>query len=151
MFGSTAPQLVATDDHMKEWRLPKQGSAMLIWFGPVFGKFGCKPCQTSLLHERYPDLRKAGIEALCATFDSHDVNRQRNAKYVWRVPILTVTPEQAAAWQALRKPTDSWVAHMPSTVAYLLDPSGYVVAEWRRPEPKKFIDDVLKTAGLAYV
>lgn len=147
MIGLVAPELVAQDDHGKTWALPLTDAPVLLWFGPVFGKFGCKPCQTSMIHERYPELRAAGIMPFCASYDNAAVNARRNSKHVWRVPILTVTQKQAQQWDALRPATDGWRNYMPSTVAYYIEPNGTITQEWVRPDNKTFINDILKFAN----
>lgn len=140
------PALRAADESGRIWELPQEGERVLLWFNPIFQKFGCKPCQDSLIHERYPDLRKAGIIPLCATYDSAEVNARRNEKHFWSVPILTVDQSQAAGWGALRGDNDAWRDYTPMSVAYFIDEKGFVVRSWVRPAIETFVEEVISFA-----
>ena len=124
--GTPAPLLDAQDEQGNMVMLPALERWTHLWFNPIFGRYGCKECQASLIHELYPDLRMDGCFPYGATYDSPEVNARRNAPHVWRIPLLQISQETAAEWGALRDEADPWFPHAPASVAYLIDPMGVV-------------------------
>lgn len=125
--GTQAPSLEGYDEQGNAVTIPVRGEWTYLWFNPVFGRYGCKECEVSLLHELYPELRMAGLLPFGATFDPPMVNTQRNEPHIWRIPLVQVTKEQAAEWGALREESDAWCEYTPRSVAYILNETGKVI------------------------
>lgn len=148
--GSEAPLLDTVDEQDNPVMLPALERWTHLWFNPVFGHFGCKECQTSLVHDLYPDLRLAGCFPFGATYDSPEINARRTSAHaVWRVPVVQITKDTAAEWGALRETTDAWYEHTPAPVAYLIDPTGVVQHIYRKPDHRVHAKDVLRDVQAA--
>ncbi|MCA1806675.1 MAG: peroxiredoxin family protein, partial [Actinobacteria bacterium] len=129
--GAEVPHLVAEDEVGKVISIPSPNSWVHIWFNPIFGRFGCKTCQTSLMHEKYPDFRVLDCEVVGATFDPQDVRIRRNKGHSWRVPLIQVSREEAREWGALHNESSSWYKVAPLSVAYLIDDRGIILRTYR--------------------
>ena len=142
--GTEAPPLDGQDEQGNVVLLPALERYTYLWFNPVFGRYGCKDCQTSLLHEMYPELRMAGCFPFGATFDPPEVNARRNEVHIWRIPIIQIDRETAAAWGALRADDDPWSPHAPASVAYLIDPMGVIMKSYSNVDHRRNAQDVLQ-------
>lgn len=142
--GDRVPDLVTTDEVGAEVRVPAEDRWTHIWFNPVFGRYGCRECQRSLLHELYPEIRLAGCRPVAVTFDPVEVNQRRNDPHPWRIPIVQVSPEVADAWGALRDTDDPWRPHTPRSVAYLVDQRGHVFASYEQIDHTRHALQVLQ-------
>jgi len=143
-LGTLAPQLDGQDEQGNDVWIPALERWTYLWFDPVFGRYGCKECQASLLHELYPELRMAGCLPFGATFDPPEVNARRNGPHVWRVPIIQIDRETAAAWGVLRADDDPWSPHAPASVAYLIDPMGVIMESYSNVDHRRNAQDVLE-------
>ena len=141
--GDSAPPLSGVDEQGNDVLVPDTGFS-LLWFNPMFTKFGCKSCQTSLLHELYPEFRVQGCSVYGATFDPPEVNARRNEPHVWRVPMVQVTRREAELWGALRRSSDPWAPYAPASVSYLVDSRGSVTHVYQNPDPQHHANDVLQ-------
>jgi peroxiredoxin len=142
--GTHAPLLDGHDERGNGVMLPALERWTHLWFNPVFGRYGCKDCQTSLLHERYPDFRLSGVMPFGCTFDPPEINATRAESHVWRIPIIQIDRETAAQWGALRDESDTWYEHTPASVAYLIDPMGIIRRAYQQVDHRKHADEVLR-------
>lgn len=142
-LGDPAPSFTAADETGRAWDLPVPGEWTWLWFGPLFVRHGCRECETSLAHELYPDLRAAGVMPFGLTYDPPEVGRRRNARHVWRVPLVQVSPAEASRFGAARPPRDPWAEHMPAQRSVLVDPDGRLARVWVRPDPRVHARQVL--------
>lgn len=124
--GAESPLLDGSDEQGNRLMLPALERWTHLWFNPIFGRYGCKSCQTSLIHELHPELRLARCRSIGLTYDPPEVNARRNEPHIWRVPLMQITPDQAREWGALRDPEDSWFAYTPRSRAVLIDPQGVI-------------------------
>lgn len=141
--GTKAPLLDTFDEQGNSVSIPSTDWSF-IWFNPQFKRFGCQSCQTSLLHNLYPEFRILGCRVYGATFDSPEINAQRNEPHVWRIPLVQVGKQEAEMWGALREVGDSWAKYTPAPVSYIVSPSGIVSQAYENPDPKIHASHVLQ-------
>jgi peroxiredoxin len=144
-IGDPAPVIVGEDERGELLSLPISGSWTHLWFNPIFGRYGCKDCQTSLIHELFPELLLAECQPVGLTYDSPQANRRRNAQHLWRIPLVQISMETAAAWGVLRDPKDPWYAHTPRSTAFLVHPRGSIHVVFERVSHFDHAQQVLDT------